>query len=102
MTADLKRERRFTSEACEIFVGDRTETDLGMSNFDYEIDPGLEEALRAGQWGHHHGENFNSIIIFDDGKFKAMPHVYHNPQAVIEADTLGDLMSETNDQYGAA
>lgn len=48
------------------------ELDLGMSNFDFIIDDGLEDALRAepGEvFGRHAAWDFNGQVRFEDGEF---------------------------------
>ncbi len=80
------------------------EVGFEMSNFDYEVDDGMEEALTAepGQvFGRHASWNFNGRVYFHDGKFHEQVWVHGSPRETISADTLEDLMREVNSEYGA-
>jgi len=79
------------------------EIELGMSNFDCEIEDGFEEALRKEPnkvFGRHAGWNFNGLVHFDGEQFVERVHVYGSMQEEIKADTLKDLMDEVNNEYG--
>lgn len=79
------------------------EIDLGMSNFDYSIDEGFEEALRESPgevFGRHAGWNFNGRVYFFDNQFHEEVWVYYVQQETISADTLEDLMRAVCERYG--
>lgn len=75
-----------------------------MSNFDQSIDPGLEDALRAGMKGRHAAQEFNGLVWLDGrtGLFCEAVRRYHEIVAVHAAATLEDLMREVNDEHGWA
>jgi hypothetical protein len=78
------------------------EVEFGMTNFDYTIDEGMEEALRAGNvYGRHAAYNFNGLVFFRDGKFHEEVWVYHAPTEVVSADSLSELMRAVNEKYGS-
>ena len=81
------------------------EIELEMSNFDYAIDEGFEEALRENPnkvFGRHSGHNFNGSVWFDGKQFCEEVWVYGSLREVIESDTLKDLMNDVNSKYGSA
>jgi hypothetical protein len=83
---------------------DMREIAYAMSNFDYEVDDGMAEALmnEPGQvFGRHAGWNFNGRVYFHDGMFHEQVWVYGSPLETISADTLEDLMKKVNQEYGA-
>lgn len=85
-------------------IHDMEDTGLGMSNFDHEIDDGLETALCARPnevHGTHAAWNFCGYVWFDGKQFCEEVWRFNAPVEVIKADTLKDLMSEVNDQYGS-
>jgi hypothetical protein len=80
------------------------EIDLGMSNFDHEIDEGFAEALKAlpGKvFGRHAGWEFNGRCWFADGKFHEEVWRYGSLRALVSADTLPELMSAVNADWGS-
>jgi hypothetical protein len=73
----------------------------GLTNFDFSIDDGVEDVLRART--HvctYAGRNFNGICWFDGDLFWCQPWVYHVPRPPIAASTLVDLMHEVSKAYG--
>jgi len=81
-----------------------SEIGLEMSNFDHEIDEGMEEALmlEPGRvFGKHAGWNFNGRVYYHDGLFYEQVWVYGSPIETISAETLKDLMIKVNSKYGS-
>jgi hypothetical protein len=72
----------------------------GISNCDFSIDDGCEEALRGGRWTRYAGWNFNGRCWFNGNKFHCQVWRYGTPLEVISADTLKDLMHAVSDVYG--
>ncbi|HZM84234.1 MAG TPA: hypothetical protein VFC19_51600 [Candidatus Limnocylindrales bacterium] len=80
---------------------DWTEIELGMSNFDHNVDEGFEGALRAGGvWGRHAAWEFNGIVWFENGLFHEQVWRRHVPQTMMSAASLRKLMTDVNDQWG--
>lgn len=79
-----------------------TETFLEMSNFDYTIDEGLEEALRSDTdvFGTHAAWNFHGKVYFSEGQFHEEVWVYGEHVATISAPSLSELMKEVCEEYG--
>lgn len=77
-----------------------TMTDLSMSNFDLEIEDGLEEELKQGKLVRHAGWNFNARVWFEDGKFYSQVWVYGSPRQTFCSDDLATLAAAVNDRYG--
>ena len=80
-----------------------TETTLGMSNFDHEIDEGFEDALRSTPvYGRHSGLNFNGLVWFQDGVFHEQIWRHREPVGICYAESLDALMRTVNDSHGWA
>jgi hypothetical protein len=80
---------------------DATEIALSMSNFDHTVDPGLAEALKAGNvYAQHAAWEFNGEVWFADGLFHEQVFRYHQPVGSYRADTLEELMTRVNDHHG--
>jgi len=80
-----------------------TEINLGMSNFDNEIEDGFLEALQGepGEvFGRHSGWNFNGRVWLENGKFHEEVWVYGSPVAIYSGDSLRELMDEVNNEHG--
>ena len=80
------------------------EIDLGMSNFDHEIDLGFVEALQAEPaqvFGYHAAWNFIGKVWFENGHFHEEVWRYRSLVKVFHADTLGELMSDVNSKWGS-
>jgi len=76
------------------------EIDLGMSNFDHEIDKGFEDAIKAEScFGRYAGWNFNGRVWWDDC-FHCEVWTYCIQRETIHADTLNELMEKVSDEYG--
>lgn len=78
---------------------------IGMSNFDHTIDEGLEDALRkepSGVYAQHSAWNFCGYVWYDEdeGKFIEQVWVYGVPQKEVKADSLKEMMSLVNEEYG--
>ena len=72
-----------------------------MTNFDFSIDSGVEEALRARTHiCRYAGWNFNGIVWFDGEDFVCQPWTYHYPNELVSAKTLKDLMHSVSAKYG--
>lgn len=79
------------------------EIELGMSNFDCEIEEGFEEALRKEPnkvFGRHAGWDFNGRVYFDGKQFIEQVWTYGRIAGEVKADTLNGLMDEVNNAYG--
>lgn len=86
-----------------IHTEEMEEIDFEMSNFDYVVDDGFEEALRAnpnGVFGRHNARNFNGHVWFDGSVFCEQVWRYSVPGNVLKAETLKELMEIVNDEYG--
>ena len=74
-----------------------------MSNFDYQIDEGMESKLReGGTFRRHAAYNFNGVVWFADGLFYEEVWVYRSPRATFTSDSLRCLMEEVNSEFGSA
>lgn len=74
-----------------------------MSNFDHEIDEGMDEQLRAQPgkvFSRHAACNFNAKVWFEGDEFHSEVWVYGSPRKTISALTLRELMRLANDEYG--
>jgi hypothetical protein len=79
------------------------EIELGMSNFDHEIDSGFAEALMAAPgavFGRHAAWNFNGLVYFKHGKFHEQVWIYLEYRETLSADSLKELMKIVCDKYG--
>jgi hypothetical protein len=75
----------------------------GMSNFDGEIDEGVDEALRRGDvYTHHAAWDFNGKVWYDTERGVFIEEIYRYQTLVgdYEAPTLRELMQLTNDDWG--
>lgn len=90
-------------EAAEAYVRSLPESGLSMTNDEYTIDDGLEQALRDGKSGEHTAWNFFGLIWYDQesGEFCELVRRYQVSQAVVRAKSLRELMSAVNVEYGA-
>lgn len=80
-----------------------SEIPLGMSNLCHDIDDGLDAALRANPekfFGRHAAVNFNGLVWFKDGRFHEEVWRYHEIVKIVSADSLEDLMTAVNDEFG--
>ena len=77
-------------------------TAKGMTNYDYSVDGGFEDDLRAGLRGLHAAWNFNGQVWYDPDAdlFREEIWVHHVLAAEREAPTLEDLMRVVNDEFG--
>jgi hypothetical protein len=75
----------------------------GMSNFDGEIDEGVEEALKRGDvYTHHAAWDFNGLVWYDTEREVFIEEIwrYQMPVGTYEAPDLRELMRLTNDDWG--
>lgn len=73
----------------------------GLSNFDFRVEDGIEDALRAGGvWTRYAGWNFNGRVWFCDNDFHCEVWVYGVPREVISRATLVDLIHAVSSEYG--
>lgn len=78
-----------------------TEIKLGMSNFDQEIDEGLAEALKqGGVRAQHSAWDFCGRVYYEDGKFHEEVWTHGSISETLSADTLTELMTAVNNEYG--
>ncbi len=79
------------------------EIELGMSNFDHEIDSYFEEAIKGKlTFGRHAGRDFNGKVYYLKNQFHEDIWRYHLYQGTLSADSLKQLMKKVNDKYGWA
>lgn len=77
------------------------EVNLSMTNVDHSIDDGLEEALKAGSvFGRHAGWNFNGKVWWDGEQFVEEVWRYRTLVATMRAETLRELMTKVNNDWG--
>lgn len=84
--------------------------DLGMSNEDHSIDPGLEEALRdkpSKVLGTYIGWNFYGYVWHDadTNQFVCQVWTYNStskfrPKEEVTADSLEEIMELVSEEYG--
>ena len=71
------------------------------SNFDCEVPKDAEEKLRTGSFAvEHPAWDHWGCMWFADGKFHERVMVYHSHVATVSGDTLKEVFSEVNDQFG--
>ena len=77
---------------------------IGMSNYDGQIDEGLDEALRAEPtkvFATHAAWNFAGRVWFENSQFHELIWRHHIPIEILKADTLQELMAMANEAYGS-
>ena len=75
--------------------------DLGMSNFDHEIDSGFEDAIKEESvWGTHSAWDFNGQVYYLNSQFHEDVYRYGCYQETVSADSLKELMKKVNARYG--
>jgi hypothetical protein len=79
---------------------DLPEFGRGISNFDDEIDEGMEGALRDGKSGFHAAYEHWGIVWFEDGAFREVVRRYGSNVDLVSASTLRELMDEVNERWG--
>ena len=80
---------------------DRPEFKGGMSNYNFSIAEGVEDALRTGEFhAAYAGWNFRGYVWFDAGLFKCEVWVDRVAREVLEAPTLHDMMHVVSRKYG--
>jgi hypothetical protein len=86
-----------------VIPDDWREIDPHMSNFDHEIDEGMEEGLKEPKtYSEHCAWDFHGKVWYDadEGVFKEEVWRYKEPVAVMSAPTLQELMTTVNDEWG--
>ena len=79
------------------------EIELGMSNFDHEIDSGFEDAITGKYtFGRHAGLNFNGKVYHLGNQFYKDIWCHHLYQETLSASSLKQLMKKVNDKCGWA
>lgn len=79
----------------------RREGEFGISNFDCVIPDGAEEFLRNNKaWVDYCAWEFFAKVWFEDGKFYSEVMRYCSHIDTVEADTLHELFTETNNRHG--
>lgn len=82
---------------------DFEEIELGMSNYDGQIDEGFGEALKNKKtFGRHSAIDFNGLVYWLNGKFNTDVWVYGSYRETFSEDTLEKLMASVNAEYGLA
>jgi hypothetical protein len=82
---------------------DFEEIELGMSNFDHEIDSSFEKAIKGKlTFGLHAGWNFNGKVYFLENQFHEDVWCHRVYRETVSTDSLRQLMKEVNDKYGWA
>lgn len=77
------------------------EIELGMTNFDYSIDKGFEDAIMGKEcFGRHAGWDFNGKVYYKDEQFHEDVWQYHLYAETKSAYTLEELMEIVNKEYG--
>jgi hypothetical protein len=74
-----------------------------MTNYDHEIEDGMLEALTENQgkvYGNHCGYNFCGYVYYHDGKFHEEVMRYGIHVGTMSADSLDELMTVVNNEYG--
>lgn len=79
----------------------RPESEHTMSNFDHEIEDGLEADLKAGMRSEYYAVNFFGRLWYEDGHFYCMVKRYHVHVATIKAETLQQIMDSASEMWGA-
>lgn len=74
----------------------------GMSNFDHEVDEGIEDRLRSERvFTRYAGWDFNGRVWLDaEGAWSCQVWVYHSPVATVRAESLEALMKAVSDEFG--
>lgn len=73
----------------------------GLSNFDFCVDDGIEDELRAGGvWTRYAAHNFNGCVWFADGQFHCEVWVYNAPRSTISNPEIMGLMHAVSEEYG--
>lgn len=73
-----------------------------ISNFDYRLDDGLEEDLRAGKLVEHTAYDFHGVISYDSSsaEFTEEVSAHRVVQGTRRAATLPELVMSVNDEFG--
>jgi len=73
--------------------------DLCMTNYDFHIDEGMTEALKAGYWGWHCSMDFCCNVRWDGTQFVSQVNKFRRTVDYMQADTLEQLMIITNKKH---
>ena len=74
------------------------------SNFDHQLDEEIKGQVQANPnklYAQHAAYNFCGYVWYDGTKWKEEVWVYKEPQEVIEAETIEDLIDKVNLEYGS-
>src|SRR2546423_8251805 len=90
------------TDVSEKWLADLPVSENSMSNFDHQIDDGMEADLRGGMCSSHAAWDFHGTVWYDPdrGRFCELVHRYRAPVGVYAAPTLKELMAEVNDEWG--
>ncbi len=75
----------------------------GMSNCDFEIEPGVEEVLKAAPnqlYAQHAAWNFCGYFWWSGDRWKEEVWRYNAVVKVVEAGSLVELRKTVNDEFG--
>lgn len=79
----------------------RTLINLGITNFDSCIEPGLAEALQTeNAVAQYSGYHFCAYVIARDGGFMCQVWTHHSPSSEYQEETLEDIMNEVQSDFG--
>lgn len=79
-----------------------TMIELGMTNFDSNIEPGLAEALQVpDSVAQYSGYHFCAYVIANSwGGFMCQVWTHNSPTHEYQAETLEDIMDEVRSDFG--
>ena len=78
-----------------------TELGVCMSNFDHEIEDGLDKKLRDGNvWAGYTGWNFFGRVWHDGEKFRCEVWQYRSIMETMDAASLKGVMATVCEKYG--
>lgn len=81
---------------------DWRQLDTVMTNFDHSIDDEVAEQLKAEQktYSQYSAWDFCGYVYRHGGKWRSEIWRYHSIVALLEAETLGELMEEASERWG--
>jgi len=78
-------------------------SEYSVSNYGLIFDPKLAADLQSNPGkvaATHFAWNFNGNIWFENGKFHESVFVYHDLRKVVAADTIEELVTAVNNEFG--